>query len=72
MSALVILVLFFAENEMHKYVSFNSFGKSMCKHTKYMSKFHISTQILQENALFSGKITQLETIYTTAGRDGRD
>ena len=27
----------------------------MCKLTKYMSKFHISTQILQGNALFSGK-----------------
>ena len=51
----MILVLFFVENEMHKYVSFNSFGKSVCKLTKYMSKFHISTQILQGNALFSGK-----------------
>ena len=28
----------------------------MCKLTKYMSKFHISTQILQGNALFSRKI----------------
>ena len=47
---------------MHIYVSFISFGKIVCKHTKYMSKFHISMQILQGNALFSGKITQLETI----------
>ena len=30
-----------------------------------MGKFHIFTQILQGNALFSGKIY-------TAGRDGRD
>ena len=27
----------------------------MCKLTKYMSKFHISTQILQGNVLFSEK-----------------
>ena len=37
------------------------------KLTKQISKFHISTQSLQENALFSGKI------YTAGiGRDGRD
>ena len=47
---------------MHKYVSFYSFGKSECKLSKCMSKFHIFTQILQGNALFSGKITQQETI----------
>ena len=28
----------------------------MCKPTKYLSKFHIFTQILQGNTLFSGKI----------------
>ena len=49
------LVLFFVENEMHKYVNFNILVKSVCQLTKYMSKFHISTQILQGNALFSGK-----------------
>ena len=37
-----------------------------------MGKFHISIQILQGNALLSGKITQLKKFYTTAGRDGRD
>ena len=41
---------------MHKYVNFNSLVKSVCQLTKYMSKFHICTQILQGNALFSGKI----------------
>ena len=49
----MILVLFFVENEMHKYLSFNSL--SVCKLTKYMSKFYISTQILQGKVLFSGK-----------------
>ena len=29
--------------------------KSVCKLTKCMSKFHISTQFFQGNALFSGK-----------------
>ena len=28
----------------------------MCKLTKQMSNFHISSKICQENALFSGKI----------------
>ena len=60
----MILVLFFVENEMHKYVSFNSFGKSVCKLTKYMSKFHIYTQILQGNALFSGKIYTAGNVFT--------
>ena len=61
MSALIILVLF-VEIETHKYVSFNSFGKSECKLSKCMSNFHIFMQFLQGNALFSGKITQQETI----------
>ena len=39
--------------------NFNSLGKSVCKLTKCMNKFHIHMQILQGNALFSGKI------YTT-------
>ena len=55
MSSLMTLVLFFVENEMHKYVNFNSFVKSVCQLTKYMSKFQICTEILQGNLLFSGK-----------------
>ena len=39
--------------------NFNSFGKSVCKLTKYMCKLNIFTEILQGNVLFSGKI------YTT-------
>ena len=38
-----------------------------------MSKFHICTQILQGNALFSGKdFTAGKKNYTTASRDGRE
>ena len=37
-----------------------------------MGKFHIYTQILQENALFQEKFTQLEIFLPTAGRDDRD
>ena len=38
-----------------------------------MSKFHICTQMLQGNALFSGKnLHSWKQFYTSAGRDGRD
>ena len=51
--------------------NFNSFGKSVCKLTKYMSKFNIFTQILLGNALLKN-LHNWKQFYTTAGRDGRD
>ena len=37
-----------------------------------MGKFHISTQILQGNTLFSGQIYTAGIFYTTVGRDSHD
>ena len=64
------MILDFVEIEM-KMLNFNSFGiEGVHKHTTYMSKFQKSTQILQGNVMFSGKIhTAGKEIYTTAGRD---
>ena len=41
-----------------------SLEKRVCKLTKSMGKFHICTQMLQGNALFSGKIYIVGKIST--------
>ena len=38
--------------------------KGVCKLTEYVSKFHISSQILQGNALLSGKNYTIENNFT--------
>ena len=69
MSTLVIIVLVCCWNWI-EFEKFQSFWKKMCVNlpNKWV-KLHISTQILQENALFSGKNYTAGKIYTTAGRD---
>ena len=56
MSTLVIIVLVYCWNWI-EFEKFQSFWKKMCVNlpNKWV-KLHISTQILHENALFSGKI----------------